>query len=66
MRFAAGTPDIPDELIRDVSDGHAVFLCGAGVSQRVGMPLFSELADQIYTAIGETAKNEAAEEKKRH
>jgi SIR2-like domain len=61
MRFVAGTPDIPDELIKDVSDGHAVFLCGAGVSKRVGMPLFSRLADQIYAAIGETPDNEAAE-----
>jgi hypothetical protein len=62
MRFIAGTPDIPDELIKDVSDGNAVFLCGAGVSKRVGMPLFGNLADQIYADIGETPKNEAAEE----
>ena len=61
MRFIAGTPDIPDELINDVSDGRAVFLCGAGVSKRAGMPLFGPLTDQIYAEIGETPNNEAAE-----
>jgi len=61
MRFIAGTPDIPDELINDVSDGRAVFLCGAGVSKRIGMPLFGKLTDQIYAEIGETPNNEAAE-----
>ena len=61
MRFIAGTPDIPDELIKDVSDGHTVFLCGAGVSMRVGLPLFGKLTDQIYAEIGETPNNEAAE-----
>ncbi len=54
MRFLPGTPDIPDELIRDVVDGKAVFLCGAGVSMRVKMPSFKELADRIYTELGET------------
>ena len=62
MRFIPGTPDIPDELIRDVAEGHAVFLCGAGVSMRVGMPSFDGLTKQIYADIGETPKNEAAEE----
>jgi NAD-dependent SIR2 family protein deacetylase len=61
MRFIPGTPDIPDELIKDVLDGQAVFLCGAGVSRRVGMPSFGELTDQIYGEIGETPNNEAAE-----
>lgn len=61
MRFIPGTPDIPDELIRDVSDGRAMFLCGAGVSKRAGMPLFDMLTDQIYAEIGETPHNEAAE-----
>ena len=62
MRFLPGTPDIPDELIRDVADGNAVFLCGAGVSMRVGMPSFQQLTEQIYAEIGETPDNEAAEQ----
>lgn len=62
MRFFPGTPDIPDELINDVTEGHAVFICGAGVSKRVGMPLFDALTYQIYSDIGETPKNEVAEE----
>lgn len=61
MRFFLGTPNIPDELIRDVADGNAVFLCGAGVSMRVNMPSFRQLAEQIYAALGETPDNEAAE-----
>src|SRR5436305_531388 len=62
MRFIPGTPDIPDELIKDVIEGRAVFICGAGVSKRVGLPLFDALTEQIYAKIGETPKNEAAEE----
>jgi SIR2-like domain len=62
VRFFPDTPDIPDELIKDVDVGHAVFICGAGVSKRVGMPSFRTLTDQIYSDICETAKNEAAEE----
>jgi hypothetical protein len=61
MRFIPGTPDIPDELIKDVAEGRAVFLCGAGVSMRVDMPSFDGLTKQIYADIGETPKNEAAE-----
>src|SRR5712692_6897772 len=61
MRFIPGTPDIPDELIKDVTEGRAVFICGAGVSMRVGMPLFGELTTKIYADIGETPDNEAAE-----
>jgi len=62
MRFIPGTPDIPDELIKEVAEGRAVFLCGAGVSMRVGMPSFDGLTGQIYADIGETPTNEAAEE----
>jgi len=40
MRFIAGTPDIPEELVKDVAEGNAVFLCGAGVSVRVQPHLF--------------------------
>src|SRR4051812_29586467 len=62
MRFIPGTPDIPDVLIKEVAEGHAVFICGAGVSMRVGMPSFRELTDQIYADLYETPRNEAAEE----
>ncbi len=62
MRFIASSPDIPDELIQDVLEGNAIFLCGAGVSMRVGMPSFKKLTEQIYETIGETPNNEAAEE----
>jgi hypothetical protein len=45
MRFLRSGADIPDELIRAVNEGGAVFLCGAGVSRRVGMPSFRGLAE---------------------
>jgi hypothetical protein len=61
MRFIPGTPDIPETLIRNVIDGRAVFLCGAGVSMRVKMPSFKALAEQIYKELGEAPDNEAAE-----
>jgi NAD-dependent SIR2 family protein deacetylase len=61
MRFLEDGADIPDELISSVLDGDAVFLCGAGVSMRVGMPSFEELTDGIYTELKETRHNEPAE-----
>lgn len=61
MRFLEDGADIPDELIRAVTDGDAVFLCGAGVSRRVGLPSFKELSEQIYQELGETQLNEPAE-----
>jgi hypothetical protein len=61
MRFLDNGADIPDELIRAVTDGDAIFLCGAGVSKRVGLPLFDELTEQVYLELGETRGNEPAE-----
>jgi hypothetical protein len=61
MRFLEDGADIPDDLIRAVSAGDAVFLCGAGVSMRVGMPSFKKLTEQVYQELGETHANEAAE-----
>lgn len=63
MRFLEDGADIPDELIRAVNDGDAVFLCGAGVSQRVGLPSFRELTERVYQELGETWVNEPAERK---
>jgi hypothetical protein len=37
MRFLEDGADIPDELIRAVTAGSVMFLCGAGVSFRVGL-----------------------------
>lgn len=61
MRFLKDGADIPDELIRAVTDGDAVFLCGAGVSKRVGLPLFDELTELVYQELGENRGNEPAE-----
>jgi len=61
MKFVEASADIPNELIRTVNDGEVVFLCGAGVSKGVGLPLFQDLTDTVYTKLGESRDNEAAE-----
>src|ERR1700730_18312294 len=43
MRLLSNGPDIPDELILGQEKGHTIFVCGAGVSQPVGLP---------YSAVG--------------
>lgn len=61
MRFVEGGPNIPDELIEQVMASTVVFLCGAGVSMRVGLPSFKELTEKIYENIGETYEGDFAE-----
>jgi hypothetical protein len=61
VRFLEQGADIPDDLIRAVTDGSATFLCGAGVSFRVGLPLFKLLTEQVYDRLGESWDNEPAE-----
>jgi hypothetical protein len=61
MRFRENGADIPAELLNAVSNGDTIFLCGAGVSKRAGLPLFDELTAQIYDAIGERRVDVAAE-----
>jgi len=53
--------DIPDDLIRAVTDGTAIFLCGAGVSMRVNLPSFKRLTEQVYDKLVENCTNEFAE-----
>ena len=61
MRFLEKGVDIPDDLIRAVTDGSAMFLCGAGVSFRVGLPSFKLLTEQVYHNLGESSDGEPAE-----
>ncbi|MEW8049940.1 MAG: SIR2 family protein [Candidatus Thiodiazotropha endolucinida] len=61
MRFLENGADIPDELINTVTDGNAVFLCGAGVSKRVDLDLFKELTEKVYQELGESRDHEPAE-----
>lgn len=62
MRFLEQGADIPEELIRAVSDGRATFLCGAGVSRRLNLPMFGELTTQIYARMQASPDEEAAEQ----
>src|SRR5260370_42690692 len=61
VRFLEQGADIPDELIRAVTNGSATFLCGAGVSFRVNLPSFKELTEHVYTRLGESPNDEPAE-----
>ncbi|WP_257168747.1 SIR2 family protein [Bradyrhizobium sp. SRS-191] len=61
MKFLSSSADIPNDLIRSVSDGDVTFLCGAGVSFGVGLPTFKRLTDDVYASIGEDRGHEAAE-----
>jgi hypothetical protein len=61
LKFLENGADIPDELIRAVNEGTAIFLCGAGVSFRVGLPTFKKLTEDIYSHLGETWTSEPAE-----
>ena len=61
VRFLQDGADIPQELIEAVRDGNAVFLCGAGVSFRVGLPTFKRLTEQVYERLGEAPDGEPAE-----
>ena len=48
MRFIENGPEIPNELIQHVRRRLAVFLCGAGVSMRVGLPSFKKLTKSVF------------------
>jgi hypothetical protein len=61
VRFLEQGADIPDELIRAVTNGSATFLCGAGVSFRVNLPSFKELTERVYAGRGESPNDEPAE-----
>jgi hypothetical protein len=61
VRFLEQGADIPDELIRAVAKGGTTFLCGAGVSFRVNLPLFEELTHRVYARLGESPNDEPAE-----
>jgi NAD-dependent SIR2 family protein deacetylase len=52
MKFLKDGADVPGDLIRAVNEGRAVFLCGAGVSLSVGMPLFGTLTERVYQRLG--------------
>jgi hypothetical protein len=53
MRFLAGGPTIPDELLVARDEGRVIFFCGAGVSRaRAGLPDFFGLAQKVTASLG--------------
>ena len=55
MEFFDGAPDIPNDLISAQLAGDVVFVVGAGVSARVGLPLFDKLVRKVYAHLGQAA-----------
>jgi NAD-dependent SIR2 family protein deacetylase len=53
MRFIDTGPDIPPELIASQEKGEVLYVCGAGVSRAVGLPLFRGLVEGVYRHLGE-------------
>jgi NAD-dependent SIR2 family protein deacetylase len=51
MKFLPNSADIPNDLIRSVSDGDVIFLCGAGVSLGVGLPTFHRLSVPLFAQV---------------
>ena len=52
MQFVADGPDIPTLLLRAQREGSLIFVVGAGISRAAGLPLFGDLADQVYAQLG--------------
>ncbi|MEZ0470164.1 SIR2 family protein [Luteimonas salinilitoris] len=61
MRFFESGPDIPAELIVAQERGETLFVCGAGVSRTVDLPLFGELVERVYRRLGEDWTHHPAE-----
>ncbi len=61
MRWVAGGPDLPEELLQLLEDGELVLFCGAGVSCSAGLPGFRDLVDRIYKE-----NNERMEDTEKH
>ncbi|MEW8441337.1 MAG: SIR2 family protein [Candidatus Thiodiazotropha taylori] len=51
MRFVCDGPNIPDLLLERRDQGRVVFLCGAGVSLKAGMPTFVELTKHVLKSV---------------
>jgi NAD-dependent SIR2 family protein deacetylase len=61
MRFLPNCPDIPSDVIAAQEKGETLFICGAGVSRTVGLPLFRGLVEGIYQELREEWSLHAAE-----
>jgi NAD-dependent SIR2 family protein deacetylase len=61
MRFLTNGPDIPRELITLQEQGRTIFVCGAGVSRTIGLPLFRGLVEGVYEHLGEDWRLHIAE-----
>jgi hypothetical protein len=61
MKFLPNGPDIPADLISAQEGGETLFICGAGVSRTLGLPLFHGLVKSVYQELGEDWRLHPAE-----
>lgn len=66
MKFITnkGAPDIPLEVLEAQEQGRLVFFCGAGVSYPAGLPIFSQLVDDVFDGLQEEANELESQAKK--
>lgn len=60
MPLVPNGPDIPLDVMDAHEAGRLVLFCGAGVSARAGLPMFSGLVEGVYEALG-TARTASEE-----
>jgi hypothetical protein len=53
MQFVQDGPNVPPDLVTAQEKGQTIFVCGAGVSRPVGLPLFRGLVEGVYRELGE-------------
>jgi hypothetical protein len=55
MKFITnkGAPDIPLEVLEAQENGRLVFFCGAGISYPAGLPVFSQLVNDVFDGLNE-------------
>ena len=60
MQFVNHGPEIPERLLQAHEDGHVVFFCGAGISDPIGLPGFSDLVKKLYRTLAVTPNSAQA------
>ena len=62
MQVIDNGPYLPADLLESQEDGNLALFCGAGASKPAGLPLFSELVQQVYSLLGEQPEGLEREE----
>lgn len=52
MKFTAGGPSVPNDIVEAAEDEELLLFCGAGISRPAGLPSFQGLTKNIYEETG--------------